>query len=109
MTSLPLWAVYAVSFGSPAAAFLAALLGHRFSRRTAEQLDRRAKREETMRTLRWAAELAVSGESSRARLGVAALDALTTSPWLQAEDQAFIDGALATLLPVDIEAYRADQ
>lgn len=103
MTSLPTWAIYAVSFGSPLAAFLGVLIGHLVSRRGASELDRRGKREESMRTLRWASELAVTDDDRTARLGVAALDALGASPWLQVEDQAFIDTMLAALVRSNAE------
>jgi hypothetical protein len=48
----------------------------RESRTSAEELDRRGKREETMRTLRWAAERAVSKQDAEARLGIAAMVSL---------------------------------
>ena len=106
MTSLPLWAVYCVAFGTPVSAFLGGLIGHWMARRGDAELDTRAKREESMRTLRWASELAISSESGSAQLGIAALDALSASPWLQAEDQAFIDAVLDALLAEDVRTYR---
>lgn len=107
VTSLPTWAIYAVSFGSPLAAFLGVAIGHALTRRGATELDRRAKREETMRTLRWASELAVTSDGRTLQLGIAALDALSASPWLQSEDQVFIDAVLAAVLSENAEAYRA--
>lgn len=106
MATLPTWAVYAVSFGSPAAAFLGVVIGHLLSRRGAFELDRRARREESMRTLRWASELAVAGDGRSVRLGIAALDALSVSPWLQSEDQAFVDAVLDALLERGVRVYR---
>lgn len=50
-----------------------------------------------MRTLRWAGELAVSEDSGKAVLGVVGLRALGSSPWLQEEDQVFIDSVLDAL------------
>lgn len=59
-----------------------------------------------MRTLRWATALVVSEDGRSARLGLAALDALSASPWLQVEDQAFIDTVLEALLETDAQVYR---
>lgn len=56
--------------------------------------------------LRWASELAASDDSGRATLGVAALDALSSSPWLHDEDQKLIDAVLDSLLVEDAQAYR---
>ena len=53
------------------------------SRTSAQELDRRGKREETMRTLRWAAERTVSSEDRESRLGIAALGSLGGSTWLE--------------------------
>lgn len=105
VTSLPLWAVYCVSFGAPLAALTGVLFGHLIARRGVSELDRRAKREESMRTLRWAGELALAEDGGRARVGVAALDALSASPWLQAEDQAFIDAVLMALITTGAPNY----
>jgi hypothetical protein len=82
----------------------------REARVSAQELDRRDKREETMRTLRWAAELAVSADMSSAdmrkgRLGVAALDALGGSAWLEAEDQVLIDAIIETVMKPAADAY----
>lgn len=106
MTSLPVWAVYCVSFGAPLAAFAGVLVGQLVTRRGAFELDRRAKREESMRTLRWAGELAVSADRGKVVLGVAALDALSASPWLQVEDQAFTQAVLEALARTDDASYR---
>lgn len=56
--------------------------------------------------LRWASELAASEESVQATLGVATLDALSSSPWLHEEDQKLIDVVLDLLLNEDSRAYR---
>lgn len=106
MTSLPTWAVYCVSFGTPLATFIGVLIGHVLASRSTDELDCRAKREESMRTLRWAGELALSGDVGSARVGLAALDALSASPWLQSEDQAFIDTVVAALANTDATGYR---
>lgn len=105
VTSLPVWAVYCVSFGTPLAAFVGVLVGQLITRRGAAELDRRAKREETMRTLRWASECAVSADVGSARLGLAALDALSASPWLQPEDQMFVDAVVEAIVETAESAY----
>ncbi len=60
MTTLPIWAVYAVSFGTLWSAFLGVLIGHWLLRKGANELDVWRRREETMRMLRWASEQATS-------------------------------------------------
>ena len=52
MTTLPTWAVYAVSLGTPLAAFIGGVLGHLILRKGANELDVWRRREETMRMLR---------------------------------------------------------
>ena len=47
--------------------FVAALLATAVSRKGAVELERRSRREESMRHLKWAAELAVSDDDRRAR------------------------------------------
>jgi hypothetical protein len=76
VTTLPTWAVYAVAIGTPILAFLGVVVGHVLLRRTANELDVWRRREETMRMLRWASEQAASSEPAKARMGIAALDAL---------------------------------
>ena len=52
-----------------------------------------------MRTLRWAAELAIDNQNeARARLGVDQLLALDDSDLLDQDGQAFVDAALDTVL-----------
>ena len=72
MTELPLWAVLAVSFGTPLAAFTGVALGHYLLREGANELDVWRRREETMRMLRWASEQAATSHPTQARMGVAA-------------------------------------
>lgn len=97
-TTLPTWAVFAVSFGSPVLAFLGVLLASWLTRRTAEELETRSKREETMRTLRWAAELSASDQPNLAQLGVAELVALAESDLLDDSQKVFIDAALESAI-----------
>lgn len=67
------------------------------ARTSAEELDRRGKREETMRTLRWAAEKAVSTVQSESMLGTSVLGALGDDPWLEEQDQRVIDAAIGAV------------
>ncbi len=62
-------AVFAL-VASPLLAFLGVLLGHRVTRTSARELDRWRKREETMRLLRWATDIALDGDPARRRPSV---------------------------------------
>lgn len=97
-TTLPTWAVYVISFGSPLLAFLGVLVGSWLTRRTAKELESRSRREETMRTLRWAAELAASDKPNMAQLGVAELVALAESDLLDDSQKVFVDAALESVV-----------
>lgn len=79
------------------------------TRRTAHESEIRWRREETMRMLRWAAELAASDDPARIDVGVAALDALDDSELLQGDDQAFITAVLAAVLDPELEEYAGGQ
>lgn len=94
MTTLPTWAVYAVSFGTPVAAFLGVLVAQWITRKGARELETRSRREETMRNLRWAAELAVSKDDGMADLGVNQLAALLESDLLEDAEKIFVEAAL---------------
>lgn len=94
VVSLPLWAIFTIGFGSPILAFAGVLLAQLMNRRGARELERRSKREETIRSLRWAAELAVSLDDRMADLGVAQLAALLTSDLLDAAEKVFVEAAL---------------
>ncbi|MFP5336310.1 MAG: hypothetical protein ACLGIV_13460 [Actinomycetes bacterium] len=94
MTSLPTWAVYAVSFGTPVFTFLGVLLAQFITRMGARELEIRSRREETMRNLRWAAELAVDEDDRMADLGVAQLAALLESDLLDESEKVFVEAAL---------------
>ncbi|MEV4343129.1 hypothetical protein AB0J83_01420 [Actinoplanes sp. NPDC049596] len=105
-TELPTWAVYAVSFGTPAAAFAGAAIGHIVTRRGATELEKRSRREQLMKTLQWAAELAISDDEAKANLGVSQLVAVTTSDLCDKDVQEFVDAALVAVLgnlPDEIE------
>ena len=103
MTSLPTWAVWVLSFGSPALAFAGVMIGQAIARRGATELEFRSKREEVMRILRWAAELAVSDDQAHSRLGVAELGALLLSELLDEEEKDFVQAALAAVVRVPVE------
>jgi hypothetical protein len=71
---------------TPVLAFGGSLFGHLVTRKSATELDRWRKREETMRMLRWSTELAVDRDEDRARAGLVVLRALLDSPLLDEED-----------------------
>lgn len=91
---LPAWAVFAVGVLTAVAAFVGSLIGALLARRGARELESRSRREETMRNLRWGAELAVSSDDRTARLGIAQLRALAESDLLDEGQQLFVDAAL---------------
>lgn len=98
MTSLPTWAVYLVSLGLPVAAFVGVLIAQSITRKGAKELDRRSRREELMRNLRWASELAVdTQDDARADLGVAQLAALLQSDLLDPAEQVFVEATLGVV------------
>ena len=103
MTSLPTWAVYLISFGTPLLAFAGGLFGQIILRRGATELEARSKREELMRMLRWASELAISDDDPKARLGVAQLRALLDSSLLTAEEINFVRAALTASIRNPVE------
>lgn len=78
MTTVPIWAALAVSIGTPLLTFVGVLVAQRIVRVGAVELEVRSRREETMRNLRWAAELAVSDHLGESRLGLAHLRAWTS-------------------------------
>lgn len=94
MTTLPTWAVYAVSFGTPVAAFLGVIVAQWITRVGARELEMRSRREETMRNLRWAAELAVREDERTAVLGATQLMALVESDLLDEREKVFVEAAL---------------
>jgi hypothetical protein len=100
VTNVPTWAVYLLGLGPPLLALLGVLIGHRITHRGALELEVRSRREEVMRNLRWAAELAVSDEEAHARLGVAELEALGRSDMLDDHQQLFIDAALEAVIRI---------
>ena len=104
MTVLPTWAVYLVSLGTPVLTFIGVLVAGAVNRKGAVELETRSKREETMRVLRWAAELAISDDEARSRLGVSELNALADSDLLDREQELFVSTALSAVVddPADV-------
>lgn len=94
---LPGWTVWVIALGTPVSALVGVLLGTWVNRKGSTELETRSKREETLRTLRWAAELAVSEENRTAELGVAQLTALLQSDLLDDKEKLFVEAALDTV------------
>jgi hypothetical protein len=98
VTTVPTWAALAVSIGTPLLTFVGVLVAQRIARVGAVELETRSRREETMHSLRWAAELAVSDHVDKARLGIAQLRALSKSNLLDPGQQGFVDAALKAVV-----------
>lgn len=77
---------WVLAAATPLLAFAGSLVGHWWTRRASKELDRWRRREESMRLLRWAVELAVSEEDSKSLAGVVVLDSLLDSPLLDDDD-----------------------
>ena len=100
MTELPHWAIWLGVFLPILTAFIASII----TWTAAKANEKRARREELMRQVRWAAELAISGDPRRAQLGVDQLDALERSPLFTEADKVFIDAAMTSVVrPVAAE------
>lgn len=104
VTSLPSWAALTLALGLPALTAATSFLGQYFGRRATGELEARSRREEVMRNLRWAAELAVSNETAKSRLGVQELHALRKSELLTDVEQEFIDAALEVTIEIPHQA-----
>jgi len=98
VTSLPTWAVFTLSFGSPLLTAIIAYWGQRLSRYASKELEARSRREEVMRNLRWASELAVSEDRAKSRLGIKLLKALRESELPTPAEEELIDAALDAVL-----------
>jgi hypothetical protein len=103
VNSLPTWAVYVIGFGTPLLAFAGGMVGQLVSRRGAGELEARSRREELMRMLRWASELAIADDEPKARLGVAQLRALRASSLLTVHEISFVRAALAANIRNPVE------
>ena len=102
---LPGWAIACVAFGTPLLAFIGVFVCHMLTRRGSDEQDLRWRREQTMRMLRWAAELAVDKEDGRNNVGVAALSALQDSELLQRDDQDLISAVLSVSVEPVLDVY----
>jgi len=67
-------------------AFLGSAAGHLVARLTAREQERSRQREETMRLLRWGAEMATDPSAHRREVGVTTLGELARSPLLNSDD-----------------------
>lgn len=95
---IPTWVGVVVAVGTPVLTFCGVLLANWLSRQTAHETETRSKREETMRNLRWAAELAVSDDPRSALLGLTQLQALDEADMLDAEQKVFVTAALGAVV-----------
>jgi hypothetical protein len=102
---VPIWVVLVIAVGSPLLAFCGVVLAQWLTRKTANESEIRWQREETMRMLRWAADLASEQDPNRSAVGIAALDALDDSPLLQPEDQLLISAVLEAIVAPLAEQY----
>ena len=102
MSSLPLWVVGVIAVGSPIVTAVLTVRSQNLSRGSAREQEGEARREEVMTTLRWAAELAVSNDVRKARLGVQELKALQKSRLIGPVEEEFIIAALDAALEVPI-------
>jgi len=93
---------------APVLAFAGSWLGVRGNRRASLELDRWRRREETMRLLRWAVELALDGDERRAGVGIAALDALQESELLQDEELDLVETVAQSLVEETESQYDHD-
>jgi hypothetical protein len=91
----------------PAIGYFVALIQGWLTRKGAIEADNRGRREEFMRQLRWAAELAVSDDRRKAQMGVGQLRALADAPLLSEAEKSLVDEALESAIHpavVQIEA-----
>ncbi|MCU1656483.1 MAG: hypothetical protein JWO57_1139 [Pseudonocardiales bacterium] len=97
-TTLPTWAVWAISFGSPIAAVTGATFGPLLLRRGAMELEARSRRELLVKQMTWAAELAVDPDPRKAKLGVSHLADLADSELSDADTARFVRTTMATVI-----------
>ena len=104
---VPTWFTLTVAIVGPLLLLLGVLIGHRVTRVGTKELDDRARREELLRSVRWAAEQAVAENARAGVLGIATLRAMSHLPLLQTpSDQAFIDAVLNAVVAEPAEVYR---
>jgi hypothetical protein len=103
--AIPIWLGAAAVVAAALLALLGVLIGHRVTRKGTKEMDNRGKREELLRTVRWAGEMILRGNMGIA-LAAATLAAVQDSPLLQEpSDQAFIDAILGASIEEPVEAY----
>ena len=104
MGDIPGWLL---ALAVPISAFIGVVITVIVTRKNAKDALRKADHEEQMRSLRWAAELAVSEVDAQARLGVLQLEKLGTDPAIDERDQELIDAALEAAQYDDILALES--
>lgn len=97
-----------VAVATPVLAFLGVIVGIRWNRVSATELDVWRRREETMHMLRWAAERAVESDERTSLMGVAALDALRFSELLQPVDYDLVDGVTDAVMGSALDMLEQD-
>jgi hypothetical protein len=105
---LPAGWLIAIAIATPAAALIGSVIGHLITQRGLSQLDRWRKREETMRILRWAVELAVDQDPNRAAAGLSMLEALLESPMLDDDDVELVAAVATQVAAADPAASDGD-
>lgn len=105
----PSWLALVAAF-IPLAGVAGGLIGAWWGRKGTKEADNRGRREELMRQLRWASELAVLEDPRQAQLGVDQLRALYGSELFSESEKALIDASLRSVLHeplAEIEAAEA--
>lgn len=105
---VPLWVAVVIAVATPLLAFAGVIVGQLLLRRGALEQDVRWRREETMRLLRWAAELALDADPGRSAVGVAALDGLQQSELIRRHDQPLVTAVLQAVLEPVVDDYHED-
>lgn len=80
--------------------FIGSFVALAVSRLRDRELETRSMREETLRNMRWAAELSASEKPRLATLGVAELEALLDSDLLEETEKVFVEAALGAVYEV---------
>lgn len=105
--TLPIWLVTLIA-ATPLLAFLGGLVGTWLTRKSDRESDRRWRREESMRMLRWATELALSPDGEKASTGWAVITALAGAQMLDSDDLVFLDALTREDLAFELENASAD-
>ncbi|WP_249381794.1 hypothetical protein [Actinotalea sp. K2] len=98
-----------VVVGTPLLSFVAVMLGHWVVRRGDEERDVWRRREETLRTLRWAVETATSDHPVRAEAGLATLGELLDAEILQPADAPMVGTVAEVVLAATSAVARAPE